>query len=169
MKTFEEKFTAWIDGRLSASELASFEADLAQKKIDGTEKEAALKLGALLRENCRPAELKNRDFFNHQLMQRIAADRTNDAVPAKRAASFWSLSRMVWAGAFCMAMVAVLFILAVPKDRVENPSGNDYVAQITNARTDDPAITATTIHSKDNKLTVLWLDGLDYLPANDGR
>jgi len=169
MKTFEEKFTAWIDGKLSGSELSRFEAELEQIKNAGAEKEAALQLGALLRENYKAPELKNADFFNHQLMQRIEEDTTREEAPAKRASNFWSLPRLIWAGTFCMAMVAGLFFFAVPKGAVENPSGNEYVAQITNARTDDPSITATTFHTKDNKLTVLWLDGLDYLPAKDGR
>ena len=31
MKTFEEKWTAWLDGRLSDKELAEFEASLPDK------------------------------------------------------------------------------------------------------------------------------------------
>jgi len=169
MKTFEEKFTAWIDGRLTGNELAGFEADLAQIKDADAEKEAALKLGALLRDHIKAPELNNAEFFNHQLLQQIELEKRREAAPVKRAPSFWTLTRLVWAGSFCMAAAAALFFIAVPRGVVENPSGNEYVAQITNARTDDPAITATTIHSKDNKLTVLWLDGLEYLPAKDGR
>ena len=168
MKPFEEKFTAWVDGRLTGNELAAFEAELAQRENAGAEKSGALRLGALLRENYRLPELKNPDFFNHQLMQRIDAETAKPAVPERRASFFPSLPWMTWAGAFCIAMVLALYALVVPKNPVDNPSGNEYVAQILEAHTGDPAITATTIHSKDNKLTVLWLDGLDYLPADPG-
>ena len=47
----------------------------------------------------------------------------------------------------------------------ENPaSNNEYMAQFYNARTADPAVSATAFHSKKDNVTVLWLDGLDYLP-----
>jgi hypothetical protein len=164
MKTFEEKFTAWIDGRLAGRELEEFETELAKTENAGREKEGALKLGALLRDHCQAPELGNADFFNHQLMQRIGAETAGR--PSRRALIFWTLPKLAWAGAFCMTMVSVIYFVAVPKGPVEYPSGSEYVAQILDTQTGDPTITATTIHSKDNKLTVLWLDGLDYLPSD---
>ncbi len=54
MKTFEEKWTAWLDGQLSGRELTEFEASLPDKAAAEAEKAAAKKLGALLkaRKNC---------------------------------------------------------------------------------------------------------------------
>jgi hypothetical protein len=164
MKTFEEKFTEWIDGRLSGRELEAFEVELAKIENAGDEKEDALKLGELLRDHYEAPGLNNADFFNHQLMQRIAAETA--AAPAKRSPMFLTLPWLAWAGAFCLGMVAAIYFAVVPKGPVEYSSGREYVAQILDAQTGDPAITATTIHSKDNKLTVLWLDGLDYLPSD---
>ena len=46
MKTFEEKFTAWVDGRLTGAELAAFERELESHPEALAEKEAALDLGA---------------------------------------------------------------------------------------------------------------------------
>jgi len=169
MKTFEEKYTAWIDGRLSGSDLADFEAELARTDHAAGEKEDSIKLGTLLRSNYKAPELKNTDFFNHQLMQRIAAEQPTVKPATQPAATSWSLSSLAWAGAFCMAIVAGIFFFAIPKGGVQNTTGNEYVAQITNVRSDDPAITATTFHSKDNKLTVIWLDGLEYLPVKEER
>jgi anti-sigma factor RsiW len=48
MKTFEEKWTAWLDGRLSDRELAEFEASLPDKAAAEAEQAEAKKLGALL-------------------------------------------------------------------------------------------------------------------------
>ena len=50
MKTFEEKWTAWIDGELGETERVEFEASLEDRLAAETEKMQALKLGALLKE-----------------------------------------------------------------------------------------------------------------------
>jgi len=166
MKTFEEKFTEWIDGRLTGSELESFESELSKIENAHPEKEQALKLGGLLRANYQAPEMENADFFNHQLMQRIEAETAKNTPAAKTVPQFWTLARLAWAGTFCMAMAAAIYCIAVPKGAAEYSSGREYVVQILNTQTSDPAITATTIHSKDNKLTVLWLDGLDYISSD---
>ena len=41
MKTFEEKWTAWLDGQLSARELSEFEASLTDKTAAEAEKAGA--------------------------------------------------------------------------------------------------------------------------------
>ena len=46
MKTFEEKWTAWLDGELKGAELAEFEASLPDKAAAEAEKREAHKLGA---------------------------------------------------------------------------------------------------------------------------
>jgi len=167
MKTFEEKFTEWVDGRLAGRELEAFEAELSKIKNGAAVKEGALRLGALLRDHYQAPELKNADFFNHQLMQRIEAETAG--APAKRAPFFLPLPWLAWTGAVCISMVAAIYFAVVPRGPVEYSAGREYVAQILNTQTGDPSITATTIHSKDNKLTVLWLDGLDYVPADHER
>jgi hypothetical protein len=49
MKTFEQKWTAWLDGQLSGRELSEFEASLPDKAAAEAEKAEARKLGALLK------------------------------------------------------------------------------------------------------------------------
>ena len=49
MKTFEEKWTAWVDDELSEAERAEFEASLDDRAAAVAEKNQAQKLGALLR------------------------------------------------------------------------------------------------------------------------
>jgi len=50
MKKFEEKWTAWVDGELDEAERAEFEASLDDRTSAEAEKQQALKLGALLKE-----------------------------------------------------------------------------------------------------------------------
>ena len=162
MKPFEEQFTAWVDDKLSGAELAEFEKELATHPEAAAEKAEALKLGELLREHPTVPALSNPDFFNHQLLQRIAAETPSPARREKREGFFWSLPRLAWAGAFCLVVAFALFKTIIPSSRVE-PS--KYFAQVVEAWPSDPSISATTVYRPEDNVTVLWLDGLDYIPA----
>lgn len=158
MKTFEEKFTAWVDGCLEGEELAEFEASLADRPAAVSERQATLKLGEVLR--ARPVRLENPDFFNHQLLERIQA---GERVPASARRSF--LFRLAWSGAFCLLVALGVFTVAVRKEVPE--TGPAYLARILDARVGDASISATAYSDQEN-VTVLWLEGLDYLPGEPG-
>ena len=49
MKTFEEKWTAWLDGQLSERELSEFEASLPDKAAAEAEKAERRNLALLLK------------------------------------------------------------------------------------------------------------------------
>ena len=164
MKTFEEKFTAWVDGRLEGDELAAFGAELAHVRDADLDKLAAHQLGDLLREHGRAPELANADFFNHQLMQRIEAETPKPKAARERKGFSWSLMHLAWAGAGSLAVAFALFWLVIPTGSVPPPQ-SEFAAQI-RARSDDPDITATAFRSKENNVTVLWLDGLHYMPES---
>jgi hypothetical protein len=85
--------------------------------------------------------------------------------PARRR-SFWSLPGMAFSGASLLVLSTILYFAAVPNTRREVRHHQDYVKNILNARSDDPAITATSFHSKENNVNVLWLDGLGYMPRD---
>ena len=74
MKTFEERYTAWVDGQLSGDALAAFEKELAAHPEAAEDRAAAQKLGDLLRNHATAPALSNADFFNLQLQQRIEAE-----------------------------------------------------------------------------------------------
>jgi len=80
MKTFEEKWTAWVDDELSAAERAEFEASLDDRAAAEAEKHQAHKLGALLKEELHPRAMGNEEFFHLQLRNRIAAETGQRAV-----------------------------------------------------------------------------------------
>ena len=73
MKTFEENWTAWLDGHLSGRELSEFEASLPDKAAAEAEKVDTRKLGALLKSELGAPALTNEEFFSHQLRERMAA------------------------------------------------------------------------------------------------
>jgi len=171
MRTFEEKFTAWVDGRLQGAELAAFESELEAHPGALAEKEAALEIGELLRAHHRATPpLPNADFFNHQLLREIAASQpaAAQAAPAApaRLRPFWTLPRMALSGAFLLLLATALYFAAVPDTRRQVRQNEKYVENVLNARSDDPAITATSFHSKQDNVNVLWLDGLNYMPQD---
>ncbi len=78
MKTFEERYTAWLDGQLAGAELAAFEQELARRGEMGdaeADRADCGRLRLLLQAQLRAPELSNQDFFSLQVRQRIDADR----------------------------------------------------------------------------------------------
>jgi anti-sigma factor RsiW len=168
MKTFEEKWTAWLDGELSGRELSEFEASLPDKAAAEAEKAGAGKLGALLKRELGATALKNEEFFSHQLRERIMRENTlPSAAPETRASTWWTIPRLIWTGT---ASVAVFLIFTVFMIRDKNPAEeSQYLTEILNARVDpvvSPNATVSMFEAKQDRVTVLWTEGLQSLPAD---
>jgi hypothetical protein len=166
MKTFEEKWTAWLDDQLTGKELAEFEASLPDKAAAEAEKRAAKKLGALLKEQLGAQALSNEEFFSHQLRERIGRETASQDQDGERS-TWWTVRRLVLSGA---ASLAVFVICAVFVLREKNPGEqSQYLTQILNARVDpavSPNATISMFETKEDKVTVLWVEGLQSLPAD---
>jgi len=168
MKTFEEKWTAWLDGELRGDELAEFEGSLPDKAAAEAEKRDAHKLGAFLKGQLQGHAMGNEEFFNHQLRERIRADGHATSAPEKAGArpALWPIGRLVWVGATSLAIFCVCtFFILREKDPTDQ---SEYLTQILNARVDpsvSPNATISMFESKADKVTVLWVDGLQSLPS----
>ena len=166
MKTFEEKWTAWIDGELTGHDLAEFEASLPDRAAAEAEKRDAQKLGTFLKEHLPCRAMGNEDFFSHQLREKIASD---TAVPGKSAGGgrvWWPIGRLVWVGATALALFAGVTFFVVREKPATDQS--QYLSQILNARVDpavSPNATITMFESKEDKVTILWVEGLQSLPS----
>ncbi len=123
MKTFEEKWTAWLDGQLTGRELSEFEASLPDKAAAEAEKTDARKLGALLKRELGVSALANEDFFSHQVRERIRESSVPSAERETKASTWWTIPRL---------LNATVSMFEVKQDRV----------------------------------TVLWTEGLQSLPAD---
>ena len=168
MKTFEEKWTAWLDGRLSDRELAEFEASLPDKAAAEAEKAEAKKLGALLKRELGAQAMLNEEFFNHQIRERIARESADQ--PRKRGVAVstsWTIRRLLWTGT---ASLAVFLVMAIFVMRDKNPAEqSQYLTQILNARVDpvvSPNATISMFETKEDRVTVLWTEGLQSLPSD---
>jgi hypothetical protein len=168
MKTFEEKWTAWVDGQLSGRELSEFEASLPDQAASGAEKAGALKLGELLKRELSARILTNEEFFSHQLHEKIARLREASGRQAREARStWWTIPRLLWTGALSLAVFLVFTVLVM---REKNPAEeSQYLTQILNARVDpvvSPNATVSIFEVKQDRVTVLWTEGLQSLPPD---
>jgi anti-sigma factor RsiW len=166
MKTFEEKWTAWLDGELSGQELAEFEASLPDRAAAEAEKRAAQKLGALLKQELGAEVLSNEEFFSHQIRERIARENAPRDRHRERS-TWWTVRRLALTGAVSMALfvICALFVM-----RDKNPAEqSQYLTQILKARVDpavSPNASISMFETKEDKVTVLWVEGLQSLPAD---
>jgi anti-sigma factor RsiW len=167
MKTFEEKWTAWLDGQLSGRELSEFEASLPDKAAAEAEKADATKLGALLKRELGAPVLANEEFFSRQLSEKIMLESRMPSEREARASTWWTVPRLLWTGAASLAVFLVFTVLVV---RDKNPAEeSQYLTQILNARVDpvvNPNATVSMFEAKQDRVTVLWTEGLQSLPAD---
>ena len=165
MKTFEEKWTAWLDDQLSGRELSDFEASLPDKATAQAEKADARKVGELLKRELGGHTLTNQEFFSHQLRERVAQEnRRSSGIPTSRR---WTIPRLLWAGAASLAVFLIFtFVVMHEKNPAEE---SQYLTQILNARVDpvvSPNASVSIFEVKQDRVTVLWTEGLQSLPAD---
>jgi anti-sigma factor RsiW len=170
MKTFEEKWTAWLDDQLSGRELSEFEASLPDKAAAQAEKAEAKKLGALLKRESSAHSLKNEEFFSHQLRERIVQESGGQGRERARRSptpSWWTIPRLLWTGTASLAVFLICTVLVMHQERPAEES--QYLTQILNARVDpvvSPNATVSIFEVKQDRVTVLWTEGLQTLPAD---
>jgi len=170
MKTFEEKWTAWLDDQLSGRELSEFEASLPDKAAAHAEKAEAKKLGELLKRELSAHPLKNEEFFSHQLRERIVQEsgaQRRERARRTPASSWWTIPRLLWAGTASLAVFLICTVLVMHQEGPAEES--QYLTQILNARVDpvvSPNATVSIFEVKQDRVTVLWTEGLQSLPAD---
>lgn len=195
MKTFEERYTAWIDGQLAGVELEQFERALPDRAEAEADRVSAQGLARVLRSHGAAPPLTNSDFFSHQFAARLAAEERKAVRPARASgfgwAGFLTLGNLAWGGVCCLLVTAGLYFAVIAPARPgggslvatnlpisavhvaaaapgspANAEPSVYDASIIEAKPGQPGVSATSVSSKSGDMTVLWLDGLDYLPAS---
>ena len=170
MKTFEEKWTAWLDDQLSGRELSEFEALLPDQAAAQAEKAEARKLGELLKRELSAHSLKNEEFFSHQLRERIVQEsggQRRERARRSPTAGWWTIPRLLWAGTASLAVFLICTVFVMHQERPAEES--QYLTQILNARVDpvvSPNATVSIFEVKQDRVTVLWTEGLQTLPAD---
>jgi hypothetical protein len=160
MKTFEEKFTAWLDGMLAGDELRCFENE--HPSIH-REKAEFLKLKLLLKETLPLRELENPEFFNAQIIEQIRREAGTTSRSGRR--PLLGLPRVAWGGICALSLGLALFFTLIPRQDLTDPHAK-YVAEVLKAKPEDPKGKATVEIKKDR--TVIKLETLDKLPLGQG-
>src|SRR5204863_9755555 len=119
MKTFEEKWKAWLDGQLSGRELAEFKASLPDKPAAEAEKADAKKLGIFLKRELGAPALPSEEFFSHQLRERIRESSVPSAKREAKAPTWWTSPRLLWTGTVSVVAYLVLTMFVI---RGKNPA-----------------------------------------------
>jgi anti-sigma factor RsiW len=170
MKAFEEKWTAWLDDQLKGRELSEFEASLPDKAAAEAEKAEAKKLREVLKRELSAQSLANEEFFSYQLREKITRESRKPARADHRQTAtsrWWTIPRLLWAGAASLAIFSI-FTVAVMHEK--NPAEeSQYLTQILNTRVDpvvSPNATVSIFEVKQDRVTVLWTEGLQSLPAD---
>ena len=158
MKTFEERWTRWMDGKMSVGELEEFSAELSKYPRAEAERVAVEKIGQLLRGQVVPP-MRNEDFFNEQLAQRM---RVEGGESEGREGGFLGVDWgarwrwLIWGGVVGAVVVGGLIWWA------GGEKGNGV--EVVGLWPGDPSISASTIYDRQEKITIVWLEGLDYIP-----
>ena len=165
MKTFEEKWTAWLDDQLVGKELEEFEAALPDKAAAEAEKRDARKLGTLLKQALGGQLLSNEDFFSNQVRERIG----REIAPGQTGHgwTWWTLPRLAWTGAASLALFVIAAFLVMHEQKPIEPS--QYLTEILNMRVDpsvSPNATISVFEAKEDRVTVIWTEGLQSLPSD---
>ena len=176
---------AWADGELSEKRRRS----LLEKgwKPDGDPEVLALRtLGDRLREGDPAPRLTNSEFFNRQVHDRIAADREGrfGAEPAEGSGSkagarggrnqtgLFELPTLAWAGAAALALSALWYGAMVHSeigDRDQTARHGTQTTVIAAVPGRPNGIYVTPLAPDASPLTVVWTNGLQYLPDHTIR
>jgi hypothetical protein len=166
MKTFEEKWTAWLDDELAGAELAAFESSLPDRAAAEAEKASARQLRVLLKRELSPSIMTNEEFFSHQLRERIALGEASTSTHGAHSL-WWTVPRLLWSGAVSVAVFALCAVWVMQD--AEPLEQSQSLTQVLNARLDPtvgPDATVTMFEAKENRVTVLWTEGLKSLPSD---
>ena len=226
MKTFEERYTAWIDGKLEGPALTSFELELSRRASAGearADKEDATRLRWLLTTHLKAPAMTNVEFFSHQLRERIEAERMTgrrreEVRPSWMPVFSWPFARLAGLGAATAFVAVALYYGTMPRATAPTPqvavqstpaqpgvltnpstpvpdqlaersfpsSANDGKLALASptpppvdlnggdiqvVRVPSPSnnVSATALQLKDSNANVLWINGLDYMPAVPGE
>jgi anti-sigma factor RsiW len=155
---YEERLTAYLDGRLPAEDALAFEREhpevVAQKARQN-------QFAGTLRAHSTSPRLRNGEFFNHQILRQVEPA----AAPAKAPRTVFPLWRLVFASAVCLLAAVGIYksISPTPTPQREDPVPK-YMAQVTRVQAGDYLLKAKLVDV--DGLQIVWVDGMDELPKD---
>ena len=155
--SFEERYNRWIDGLLDPADERALREELARRGIPADEAEAVRLTGDRLRAGA-PA-LDHPDVFREQILDRIRHERAADTSAPPSGVPRFGLA---WSGLGLVALAVLGFVALIPKPW----HGPREPTEIYSLWTEADRVSAVAVRTPDRSGSVVWLDGLDYLPAS---
>ena len=149
----EEKWTAYLDGKLSTQDAAAFEHEHPEAIA---ERELHTRIISAVRLHSPAPKLRNADFFNERILREISP---RPATAPKPERALWPLWRLAFASACCLLIAGAIYAMFV---RGHEGNQDGYRAQIVSVKAGDDLLDATVLDA--DGLAVVWIDGLDQLP-----
>lgn len=162
MKSFEERYTAWLDGAMDEAERKTFEAELPNRAAALDEAVAWKKLRGLMRGSLAAQPMPHADFLNAQVLAGVRSEQPRGA----KSRGWLSAGRLAWTGAFLLALAGVLtfFMLSSLPSR---PTNEQFISQVVKARAAAQSPNAYSFAAPGGKGAVLWVDDAGYIPAEE--
>ena len=149
----EEKWTAYLDGKLPPQDAAAFEREHPEAPA---ERAMHARLISAVRLHSPAPELRNADFFNERILREIAP---RTAVAPQKERRLWPLRGLAFASLCCLLAAGAIYAKFV---RGTEGTRDRYVAQVVSVQAGDASLDATVLDA--DGLQVVWIDGLDQLP-----
>jgi anti-sigma factor RsiW len=119
------------------------------------------KTRALLRAHLTAPGLEHPDFVNSRVLEEIEREKKRPRTPA-----FVSLRRLAWSGIAAIVLAVILTLVVLPH-QVEHRSDGEFISQVVTARAEMPQLSVSEFRAPDERGVVIWLEGVDYIPAED--
>ncbi len=115
----------------------------------------------LLRKHLSVPPLQNPDFINSRVMAEI--DRI-DRLPV--VAPRFSLRWLFWSGATALLAAGLLTGVLMPREfGLRNKE--EFISQVVSARAETPQLSVSQFQAPGERGVVLWVDGVDFIPAEE--
>lgn len=116
----------------------------------------------LLREHLVVPPPDHPDFINSQVLAAIRREKAwSLSAPASPT---WSLGRLLWPGFATLAAAILLSVFLLPRDFAGRGS-EAFISEVIAAQAMDPKTSVTSFQVPDEGGVVLWIEGVDYIPA----
>jgi len=156
MKNFESTFNRWLDGSLDEKTRRKFEATLDEETLRTAKNWPATR--KLLQDSARQISLPHPDFLNEQIRRAIASPGTPEPSPG----FLFPLCRLLWAGAVCVGISAILSFLFFPGGFRATTS-----TVVVFAETPSPGLSTSVFQPGDSRGVVIWTDGMPFIPDGE--
>ena len=118
------------------------------------------KTRSLLREHLTVPPLEHPDFINSRVLDAIAREER----PARRPG--FSLRWLAWSGAAALLVAGGLTLTVLPRE-FGLRSEEEFISQVVSARAETPQLSVSQFRAPEGRGVVLWVEGTDYIPANE--